>query len=407
MSSPAASRGFLEFTMRLIPSLLLCSLLLVVGCSDEDTVITPNFEFAPIDDLTATTTSPTTVTLRWSAPSAAGTVAAGYLIRWRPASLDAGTWDQATVIDDPPPPSAPGDPDQLWVLGLPAGEALAFAVRYTQGTGVSELSNVVVVELPESPGEVPGCAYVPAGHFDMGSPANELGRDADEALHRVTLSRGFFLGRHEVTQLEYAEVMGQQPSYHRSDRGPVEQVSFFDAIAYCNARSLREGLTPAYAIDGQDIAWDTDADGWRLPTEAEWEGACRAGSVTALAGGPLTVFGCELGFFIDQFGLYCGNDLEDDDNTGPFPVGQFRHNAWGFHDMHGNVSEWCWDWYQADLGADAVVDPAGPATGATRVLRGGAWTSQAQHCRSASRAYLTPGNANWAVGFRVARNAPW
>jgi len=392
--------------MRLIPSLLLCSVLMV-GCADEDTVITPNFEVAPIDDLTASVTSPTTVTLAWSAPSAAGTVAAGYLIRWRLDALDAGTWDDATVIADPPPPSAPGDPDHTWVLDLPAGEAVAFAVRYTQGSGVSELSNVVVVEMPESPGEVAGCVYVPAGQFDMGSPATELGRDQDESLHRVSLTRGFYLGRHEVSQLEYAEVMDQRPSHHRGDSKPVEQVSFFDAVAYCNARSLRDGLTPSYAIDGQDVVWNPDADGWRLPTEAEWEYACRAGSETALAGGPLTVLGCDLGYFIGQFGLYCGNDLEGEGNTGPFPLGQFRHNAWGFQDMHGNVSEWCWDWYVADLGTEDVVDPTGPSSGAVRVLRGGAWTGQAQHCRSASRTYLTPGNANWAVGFRVARNAPW
>jgi formylglycine-generating enzyme required for sulfatase activity len=392
--------------MRLIWSLLLGTVLLA-GCADEDTVIAVNFEGLPIDDLTATVTSPTTVTLAWSAPSAGNTVAAGYRIRWRVGSLDASTWDDATAIAEPPPPSAPGDPDQLWVLDLPAGQAVAFAVRYTQGAGVSDLSNVAVVELPAAPPAVAGCVYVPAGSFTMGSPSDELGRDADEAAHPVTLTRGFYLGRHEVTQAEYEAVTGLRPSYHRGDDKPVEQVSFLDAITYCNARSLQDGLTPAYTIAGDDVAWDPQADGWRLPPEAEWEYACRAGSTGALAGGPLTVLGCDLDFFLGQFGLYCGNDLTDEDNTGPFVVGQFQHNAWNLLDMHGNVSEWCWDWYVADLGSELAVDPRGPDAGAVRVLRGGAWTSQAQQCRSASRSYLVPSNANRGVGFRVGRTAPW
>ncbi len=391
--------------MRVVASSLMIGLMLTVGCAREDTVVSVNYDGDPIDDLVVEVTSPTTATLTWSAPSAGGTIAASYRIRWRLGGLDAATWDDATVVDDPPPPAAPDDPEEHWVLDLPAGQTVAFAVRYTQGAGVSDLSNVEVVDLPAGPAAPDGCVYIPAGTDTLGSPAQELGRDSDEPRREVTLSRGFFLARHEVTQAEYAAVTGLEPSLHDGADKPVEQVAFLDAIAYCNLRSTADGLTPAYTVAGDDVSWNQDADGWRLPTEAEWEYACRAGSDDALAGGALTVTGCELDFVLSQFGVYCGNDLDgDDEDNGPFAVGEFRHNAWNLVDMHGNVSEWCWDWYVAAPGS--ATDPTGPETGFVRVLRGGAWTSQAQSCRSASRSFLVPQNSNGAVGFRVARNAP-
>ncbi|MEZ4387992.1 MAG: SUMF1/EgtB/PvdO family nonheme iron enzyme [Candidatus Krumholzibacteriia bacterium] len=394
--------------MRLAASLLMTGLLLAAGCAKDDTVVAVAYDGDPIDDLTVEVTTPSTATLRWTAPSAGGVSAASYRLRWRVGSLEAATWDDATAVEDLPEPTVPGDPEVQWVIDLPAGQTVAFAVRYTQGAGVSDLSNVVVVDLAAAPDAPAGCVYLPAATFTMGSATDELGRAADEGRHQVTFGRGFFLARHEVTQQEYADVTGLSPSYHEGLQKPVERVAFLDAIRYCNLLSARDGLAPAYVIAGEEVAWTVDAEGWRLPTEAEWEYACRAGSTTSLAGGELAVTGCELDYVLEQFGLYCGNDLDgDDEETGPFPVGRFRHNAWNLVDMHGNVLEWCWDWYAADLGSSAVVDPRGPATGFVRVLRGGAWSSPAEACRSARRSYLVPGNSNPAVGFRVARTAAW
>ena len=399
--------------MRIVASGLLAGLLILAGCAKDDTVVSTRYDADPIDDLVATVTSPTTVTLTWSSPDAAGTIAESYQIRWQEGDLSDLTWDDAHVIDDPPLPNAPDDPQDLWVLELPSNLTLAFAVRYTLGSGVSDLSNVAVVNMPSAPAAPDSCIYVPAGSFTMGSPTDEIGRTDDEAQHLVTISQGFFLTRYEITQADYEAITGDNPSIFLQESKPVNNVDFVDAVTYCNLRSVADGLTAVYTIDGDDVTWDREADGWRLPTEAEWEYACRAGSDDALAGGSLAVLACDLDYILDQFGVYCGNDTNDDDDINdddPAPgtrvVGGYRYNAWGLYDMHGNVQEWCWDWYQSDLSA-MLIDPAGPESGAVKVRRGGAWNSQAQFCRSAKRVYHNPTLTNNTVGFRVARNAPW
>ncbi|MBD3221517.1 SUMF1/EgtB/PvdO family nonheme iron enzyme [bacterium] len=384
---------------------LLAGLAALSGCTEDDTIVSVNFESGPIDDLTVTATTPTSATLVWSAPSAGGTTAEGYRIRYGVGSLAPGTWDEAVVMPDPPPPNVPDSTDVYWAVDLPPGETLAFAVRYTQGNGVSELSNVATVTMPGAPAIPDDCILVPAGTFVMGSPPDEFRRDEDEAQHEVTLTRAFFIGRHEVTQGQYEDLMGENPSQRQGPTVPVENVSFLDAVRYCNARSLADGLAPAYTIEGETVSWDRDAGGWRLPTEAEWEYACRAGSDSSLPNGDITETACNLDFLLDQYGVYCGNDDEDDEGVGgPSPVMGRRNNAWGLYDVHGNVFEWCWDWYASD--PPRVDDPAGPVTGVNRVIRGGGWTSQAQACRAANRSQLAPSSLNPAVGFRVARNVP-
>ncbi len=231
----------------------------------------------------------------------------------------------------------------------------------------------------------------------MGSPANELGRDSDEAIHTVVLTKDYLIEDHEVTQVEYEEVMHVNPSRHIGPSQPVENVTWFDAIAYCNARSVASGLTPAYAINGESVTWDRGADGYRLPTEAEWERSCRAGSTTAFATGPITKAMCEVDPVLDPVGWYCGNA-----GSGPHPVKTTQQsNAWNLYDMHGNVWEYCWDWY-AISGAPISGD-GGPATGMQRVIRGGSWYYYARDCRSASRAPYWPNSKDDIVGFRVVR----
>ncbi|MEU8296086.1 SUMF1/EgtB/PvdO family nonheme iron enzyme [Micromonospora sp. NPDC048909] len=180
-----------------------------------------------------------------------------------------------------------------------------------------------------------------------------------------------------VTQAQYAQVTGERPSSHQGDRLPVETVSWWDAIRYCNALSGRHGLAPAYRLDanGEDVEWDGTADGYRLPTEAEWEYACRAGT-TGPRYGPL-----------DEIAWYRGNSQER-----IHEVGGKRPNAWGLHDMLGNVWDWCWDVYDAEV------------YGSYRVLRGGGWFDEHWSCRASVRRRSHPSFQVDDVGFRVARS---
>ncbi|GAA1872403.1 formylglycine-generating enzyme family protein [Asanoa iriomotensis] len=186
----------------------------------------------------------------------------------------------------------------------------------------------------------------------------------------------FRLASVPVTQASYGAVTGAWPSAARGDRLPVESVSWFDAVRYCNALSLVEGLAPAYAVEGEHVEWDVTADGYRLPTEAEWEYACRAGT-TGPRYGPL-----------DEIAWYRGNSGER-----IHEVGSLRPNAWGLHDMLGNVWDWCWDVYDAEV------------YGSYRVLRGGGWFDEQWSCRASVRRRSHPTFQVDDVGFRLARNA--
>ncbi len=242
--------------------------------------------------------------------------------------------------------------------------------------------------------------FIPPGAFLMGSPQDEPGRYGDETLHEVTISQGLFISRHAVTGELWSQVMGGTPS---DPQLPVTQVSWDMAVEFCNALSLLEGLEPVYLINGPggNVVWSRDADGYRLPTEAEWEYACRAGSQEAFANGPISSIGCTpLDPVLDAIGWYCGNTSE------PMPVGQKPANAWGLYDMHGGSSDWVWDAYLAAYENLDAVDPVHEGSpGDSRVNRGGRWYAQARDCRSAARAGLQPGDADAGTGFRFARTA--
>jgi formylglycine-generating enzyme required for sulfatase activity len=237
--------------------------------------------------------------------------------------------------------------------------------------------------------------------FLMGSPPGEPGRDADETQHLVVLGGDIWFSDHEVSQAEYQAVMHANPSRFAGADLPVERVSWFDAVTYCYQRSLDEGLTPAYDISGLTVTWNPLADGYRLPTEAEWEAACRAGTGGAFPGGTLIEEGCGLDPVLDGLGWYCGNAAAT-----THAVVSKSGNSRGLLNMNGNVWEWCWDWYVAELGADVAADPEGPASGSQRVIRGGSWYHFARECRSASRAPYWPNSADDVVGFRVVRSIP-
>jgi len=256
------------------------------------------------------------------------------------------------------------------------------------------------------------------GTFTMGSPDNEVGRDDDEIQRQVTVS-AFWMGKYEVTQKEYQEIMGVNPSEFRRDNLPVESVTWFDAVEYCNKRSQKEGLTPVYTITGRTpstgypitaatVTVNWNANGYRLPTEAEWEYACRAGTTTrfwsgnddASLAGKANIADLSLKDIVRDVLKEWTNIRDGYSKTSP--VGSFTANAWGLHDMHGNVSEWCWDWYAA-YAAGSQTDPRGEIAGEYRVGRGGSWFNLAVRTRSAFRAYGDPGSRLGITGFRLVR----
>jgi sulfatase modifying factor 1 len=223
-------------------------------------------------------------------------------------------------------------------------------------------------------------AKIPGGRFQMGSSPAERGRGADERLHEVSLSRGLYLGVYEVTQAQWQRVMGGNPSHHVGCAPcPVEQVTFHDVgqfLAKLNvsAKQFR----------------------YRLPTEAEWEYVCRAGTTTAFATGPSIT--------TDQAnfnGAFPYDGVPGRDRGATTPVGTFAPNAWGVYDMHGNVWEWTADWY-APYSPDPVSDPQGPREGERRVIRGGSWYFDANSARCALRYNHAPVDRGFSLGFRVA-----
>jgi formylglycine-generating enzyme required for sulfatase activity len=249
------------------------------------------------------------------------------------------------------------------------------------------------------PGFEEEMVYVAPGSFQMGSPVGELGRDSNETQHPVTLTQGFFLSTHEVTEELWDEVMGGGST----SQEPKVYVSWDAAIAFCNALSEQEGLTPAYEIHGScgDVTWNRSASGYRLPTEAEWEHACRAGSETAFANGDITEIGCGYDPNLAAIGWYCGDDTGSHEE-----VGQKDPNAWGLYDMHGNVWECCWDGYRSDYENLTEEDPVYDVEPESfRVVRGGGWYNFAQHCRSAYRSSSYPSRGCYTIGFRIARSA--
>ncbi|GHV90482.1 hypothetical protein AGMMS50268_09850 [Spirochaetia bacterium] len=250
---------------------------------------------------------------------------------------------------------------------------------------------------PERP--VPeGFVRIEGGTFTMGSPSSEAARFSDEGpQHTVSIS-AFYMGKYEVTQKEWAAVMGNNPSNFKGDNLPVERVSWYEAVAYCNARSQKEGLNPAYTINGETVTWNRNANGYRLPTEAEWEYACRAATTTPFnTGNNITTTQANYN------GNYpYNNNAKGENRRKTTAVGSFAPNRWGLYDMHGNVWEWCWDWYDGYSTA-AQTDPMGASSGSYRVLRGGSWSIFAEYLRSACRYNRAPSYRDDYFGFRVAR----
>ena len=251
--------------------------------------------------------------------------------------------------------------------------------------------------------------HIPGGTFIMGSPADERQRNVDEAQHSVTL-KAFYIDPCEVTQKDYAAIMGGNPSHFKGDDLPVESVTWYDAIAYCNRLSEAKGLKPAYKVEGTTVVWDRRADGYRLPTEAEWEYAARAGSTSVFSSGnqirsDKANFEGSYPYLIEENYVHHRNpDVVTSRFRGKtIAVSELPANAFGLHNVHGNVSEWCFDCY-GDYGALPADNPAGAASGSLRVNRGGGYDDFGKHLRLAYRSATNPKAPDQNLGFRICRN---
>ena len=222
--------------------------------------------------------------------------------------------------------------------------------------------------------------WIEPGTFTMGSPKNEPERDDDETQHEVTLTEGFWLAETTVTQALWKVVMGDDPSNFKGEHLPVEQVSWEDAQRFV---AKMNGMKPELQMC--------------LPTEAQWEYCCRAGTSTPF------YFGEQISSELVNFnGDYPYSDGHRSENRGKtVEVKSLPPNDWGLYEMHGNVYEWCQDWF-GDYLAQRIVDPQGSETDPYRVLRGGSWMRYGGHCRSAFRYYNAPGNRGHRCGFRLA-----
>jgi formylglycine-generating enzyme required for sulfatase activity len=266
---------------------------------------------------------------------------------------------------------------------------------------------------------------LPAGSFQMGSPPEEKDHRDNERLHEVRIARPFMLARTEVTQGQLAAVMGED-ALHRGDDSsgrscreagigadlPAVCVTWHEAVAYCNRLSELEGLKPAYVVQGDEVTWsDPKADGYRLPTEAEWEYAARAGTRTVWVGTDDERAACRYGNVADESAKAENPDWTtvpcDDGYPRLAPVTAKEVNAWHLHGLGGNAAEWVWDWYgEYPKGEGAVDDPVGPPGGSYRVFRRGSWRSVPRGARVAIRDRSTPGYRSDSLGFRLARSCP-
>jgi len=264
---------------------------------------------------------------------------------------------------------------------------------------------------------IPGCKRTPPGEPNASANAPKTQTDAsaemvsisggqftmgdkdepDAPLHEVVVSP-FFMDKYLVTQEQYERLMGENPSRWKEPKNPVEQVRWSDTVKFCNARSQAEGLTPCYNLETWECNFD--ADGYRLPTEAEWECACRAGTKTAYFCGDSPSNLADYAWFEKNAGGH------------PQPVGQKKPNPWGLYDICGNLWQWCNDFYGVDYYQQSPKEnPRGPKEGDSKVVRGGAWKFSGDNCRSGYRYNENPGYVDICFGydiygFRCVRNAP-
>lgn len=295
-------------------------------------------------------------------------------------------------------------------LGVSIGNQLAgrrfssSATEETVGTWVTEKQ----AEIAEIRKNLENMQYtlIKGGTFQMGSPESEPERSSDETQHSVTVGN-FYISKTEITQNEYQEIMGTNPSEMKGDDLPVTNITWYDAVRYCNEKSKKEDLSPCYTITGSTVTWYRSANGYRLPTEAEWEYAARANTTTPF----------HFGDYVHNSDANCYNAYGyNNDASGNWvngsdaylrktvTVDQYPANSYGLYNMHGNAAEWVWDWYSA-YDSNASVNPTGSESGNAKVFRGGGWNDHPKHIRSAYRGAQPADVGLYSIGIRPVRNA--
>ncbi len=301
---------------------------------------------------------------------------------------------------------------------------------FSTALGLTDCSDIIVLPTPTSIPVPDGFVFISPGSFMMGSQPDEPCRSSfEDPRHLVGLTRGFHMMQTEVTRQMWADLQSVQPTLPTdpSDTAaspslnhPVQNTTWFEAVLFANLRSSRNGCMPCYYQDaGFTIPIDSanymtgpfycnfSADGYRLPTEAEWEYACRAGTLSTFSCNELSytsencLGGCIAGIYLtfEQYSVFCANDPGSSAT-----VGSKLPNSNGLYDMHGNVWEWCWDWY-GEYSTRVVIDPTGPESGSDRAVRGGGWGSAARRCRSACRNNGLPTDRDFSLGFRLVQTA--
>jgi formylglycine-generating enzyme required for sulfatase activity len=293
------------------------------------------------------------------------------------------------------------------------------------GTGATVYAVTYYRTLADVPGGANSDTYkttrilmrlIPKGTFTMGSPSGELGRNSDETMHQVTLTKDFYIGVFEVTQRQWELVMGNKPSYFTNatyyQTRPVERVSYYDIRENPNNSAINPNWPQSSQVHAASfmgkLRAKTGLTGFDLPTESQWEYACRAGTATALNSG-YNLTNTTSDARMSEVGRYwynggSGYSQGCAPSAGAALAGSYLPNAWGLYDMHGNVWEWCLDWYGTYPGT--VTDPLGAASGLDRVFRGGGWSSDAGYCRSTYRGYDAPSCRYNDFGFRLAGTLP-
>ena len=300
----------------------------------------------------------------------------------------------------------------LWIgsgNGKSSSNSWNSTVESISGTDMAQPSETVLPKIKAVNIE-DGLVLISGGTFTMGSPESEAWRGGDEQQHTVTVS-DFYISPYEVTQADYEALTGTNPSSFHGGNLPVDSVSWLDTITYCNLLSEQEGLTPAYQLEGDPVSWDRSADGYRLPTEAEWEYACRAGTVTpfhtedSISAEESNYWGNYPYMIEDNY--FNQENLETRPGTSRYEtvaVDSFEANGYGLYNMHGNVGEWVWDLY-GEYGAENQINPTGAQTGNLHISRGGGWNDFAKNLRSAYRATSQGGRGAYNTGFRLVRGA--
>jgi formylglycine-generating enzyme required for sulfatase activity len=298
------------------------------------------------------------------------------------------------------------------------------AIDISGGTGATAYPVTYYRTLVDVPGGANNDVYkttsilmrrLPKGTYTMGSPAGELGiYSEDETQHQVTLTQDFYMGVFEVTQRQWELVMGDRPSYFNNtdyyQTRPVETVSYYDIRENPNNSAINPHWPQSAQVHANSFMGKlqnkTGLAGFDLPTESQWEYACRAGTTTALNSGYNLTNPWDNDPRMSEVGRYWHNgpavygyNADVDTRGGTTLAGMYLPNAWGLYDMHGNVWEWCLDWYATYPGT--VTDPLGASSGVWRVIRGGSWCGYAAYCRSTARNNPDTDNRDFSVGFRV------